>query len=340
MKSHQYGAFSRRSIGVLIIFAANFQAVSCSSTMTIPASQTQSPVDRFGRLQVKSGQLCDESGQAIQLLGVSSHDLKQYPFAPETVDNLAKDWHVSVVRAAMYTDSYGSSYIHEPQVKEAVETIVQAAIRNHIYVIIDWHILVDGDPNQYRQQAKSFFEEMARKYGTYPNIIYEICNEPNGPQVNWKVVKEYADFIIPAIRAIDPHNIIIVGTPVWSTAVRQAAEDPLRDLNVMYALHFYCGTHKETVRNDAKIALSRGLAIFATEWGLTDYTGKGKLDLSEGQAWVDWMKVNKISWCNWSLSNCDEGSAALKPKATMSGPWTDSELTDSGKWVKSQMNAE
>ena len=214
-------------------------------------------VHRYGRLQVKNGQLSDQRGNPVQLRGMSSHDLKQFPFTPNTVSNLAKDWQVSVVRAAMYTDSYGSSYIREPQVKQNVKLIVDQAIRNDVYVIVDWHILVDGNPNQYQEQAKAFFEEMAKAYRGSPNVIYEICNEPNGTNVTWPEIKAYADFIIPAIRAIDPGSVIIVGTGSWCQDVRAAAAAPLNFPNVLYALHFYAGTHRGELRRSADFALSR-----------------------------------------------------------------------------------
>jgi endoglucanase len=250
------------------------------------------------------------------------------------------DWHVSVVRAAMYTDSYGSSYIRDPQVKQTVKLIVDEAIRNDVYVIVDWHTLEDGNPNRYKKQAKEFFKEMAEIYGDSPNVIYEICNEPNGTDVTWQEIKAYAKFIIPAIRAIAPDSVIIVGTDTWSQDVRAAAEAPLNFTNVLYALHFYAGPTHVELRRNADLALSRNLPIFVSEWGLTDYTGKGGLYLDEAQRWVDWMNEHKISWASWSFSNADEGSAALLPTAKMDGPWLDSDLTPSGKWIKSKIQAD
>ena len=296
-------------------------------------------VHRYGRLQVKNGQLSDQRGNPVQLRGMSSHDLKQFPFTPNTVNNLVNEWQVSVIRAAMYTDSYGSSYIREPQVKQTVKLIVDEAIRDGVYVVVDWHILVDGDPNLYKEQAKKFFEEMAMAYRGSPNVIYEICNEPNGANVTWQEIKAYAEFIIPDIRAIDPASVIIVGTGSWCQDVRAAAAAPLNFTNVLYALHFYAGTHRGELRRNADFALSKHLPIFVSEWGLTDYTGKGALDLDEAQKWVDWMKEHKISWAGWSLSNADEASAALQPAVKLDGPWRDADLTPSGKWIKSRIQA-
>ena len=75
------------------------------------------------------------------------------------------DWHVNVFRAAMYTEEDG--YIDDPSVKEKVKEAVEAAIDLGIYVIIDWHILYDGNPNEHKEEAKAFFQEMA----PYTDII-------------------------------------------------------------------------------------------------------------------------------------------------------------------------
>ncbi len=271
---------------------------------------------------------------------MSSHDLKLFPFAPNTVGHLVDDWRISVVRASMYTDSYGSSYIREPAVKQAVKLIVDSALRHDIYVIIDWHILEDGNPNRYKQQAKEFFQEMAGAYGGHPNVVYEICNEPNGPGVTWQEIRAYANFIIPAIRALDPDGVIIVGTDSWSKGLGAAAYAPLQFPNLMYALHFYAGSHRAELRRAADYALSKGLAVFVSEWGLTDYTGRGGLYFDEAEKWVLWMDQHKISWINWSFSPADEGSAALKPNVNIDGPWRASDLSPSGSWIKSKINSD
>jgi endoglucanase len=49
-----------------------------------------------------------------------------------------------------------------------------------MYVIVDWHILSDGNPLANEDAAKAFFAEVSERYKGSPNVIYEICNEPNG----------------------------------------------------------------------------------------------------------------------------------------------------------------
>ncbi len=292
-------------------------------------------VNQYGQLKVEKGQLCAQKGTPIQLKGMSTLGLWS-PYNAETVKNLVQDWHITVLRVAMYTKEYG--YIDHPEFKEKVKMLVDAAISQGIYVIIDWHILSDGDPNQYKEQAKAFFTEMATLYGKYPNIIYELCNEPNGDIVGWENrIKPYAEYLIPAIRAIDPDNIIVVGTDTWSQGVRAAADNPLHYSNILYALHFYAGTHGQSLRNNAEYALSKGIAIFVTEWGVSTSSGGGGVFFDSSQKWLDWMNNHKLSWVNWSISDRNESSAALIPGTGVSGPWKDNELSESGKWVKAKI---
>ena len=52
--------------------------------------------------------------------------------------------------------------------------------------------------NTYIEEAKIFFDKYSKKYKDCPNILYEICNEPNGTIVTWNdSIKPYAETIIP-----------------------------------------------------------------------------------------------------------------------------------------------
>ena len=314
------------------VLSVNIAAIG-SNVGTAEEAVVSNVVKENGFLQVKNGQLCNEKGEPIQLKGMSSHGLNACMFTKNTIKFLVRDWNITVIRAAMYSDGY----IQNPGLmRERMRLMVDKAIEHGIYILIDWHILRDGNPNKHKELAKEFFEEMATAYGKYPNVIYEICNEPNG--VTWEEeIKPYAEYIIPVIRAIDPDNIIIVGTDTWSQGVHDAAQDPLDYSNIMYALHFYSGSHGQELRDKAEIAMSEGLALFVTEFGITNATGGGRLYLEEAEVWMDWMKKNKISWCNWSFSNFAEDSAALEFFTGMNGPWKDSQISESGLWVRSKI---
>jgi len=310
-----------------------------------PPPDYQSVVSRYGQLQVIGTQLCNQDGDSVQLTGMCSHGLQWYPFLKDhTLANLVYDWKIAVIRPAMYIeeskngDFWGGYMVQPEYMKTKAKEIIDNAIELGIYVLIDWHI--HNDPENFTAEATAFYTEMANTYGSYSNIIYEICNEPEN--VTWAVVKSYANDLIPVIRGIDPDNIILVGTPTWCQDVHTAADDPLIGYsNIMYTMHFYAGSHGSWLRDRGDYALSNGLPLFVSEWGTSDHTGGSdeQVYLTESQDWVDWMNTNNLSWINWNFSNKGEASAALMPGVNIGGPWTSDDLSESGKYVKEQIYA-
>ena len=249
-----------------------------------------------------------------------------------TVSWLKTNWKSNLVRAAMGVEDAGG-YISSPTTnKNKVKAVVDAAIANDMYVIIDWHSH-KAESNQ--SQAIAFFQDMARTYGNKNHVIYEIYNEPLN--VSWSgTIKPYAEAVIAAIRAIDPDNLIVVGTPNWSQDVDIAANDPITGYaNIAYTLHFYSGTHGQTLRNKAQTALDRNLPLFVTEWGSVNANGDGGVSTSETNAWVDFMKQKGISNANWSINDKAEGASALFAGASGNGNWTENQLTSSGSLARS-----
>lgn len=293
----------------------------------------ETPVERHGQLSVRGNQIVDKSGQPVVLRGMSlfwSQWQGQYYNEP-AVRWLRDDWNVNVVRAAMGVHSGG--YLTNPKAEQAkVEAVIDAAIKNGIYVIVDWHA---HDPAP--KEAADFFERIARKYGDKANLIYETYNEPL-PKHGWKeVLKPYHQTVIGRIRKFDPDNLVVAGTRSWSQDVDEAAADPLPFTNVAYVLHFYAGTHKQDLRDKAQKALDLGAALFVTEWGTTDANGNGNVDMEETRRWWDFMEQRKISYLNWSIADKDESSAALLPGAAANGGWADSMISPSGKFVRQQI---
>lgn len=307
-----------------------------------------SPVAKHGQLKVVGSQLVDASGSPVQLKGPSSMWLnwESQKFA-EDKQGLAfmrDDWGASLVRAAMgidTTDLRDNDYLTAPDIaKGQVNQIVQNAIDLGMYVIIDWH---DGSADTRLSQATAFFTEMATKWGSYPNVIYETFNEPT-KQAWSTVLKPYHEAVVAAIRAVDPDNVIVLGTGNYSQYVDEPAADPLtRSTNLMYTLHFYSCTHTQKLRDTAIAALTAGLPLFVTEWGATNADGgtprNPQLCLDEAQLWHDWMNENKISWAAWKWDRCADQTCYFSPDSTISttGPWTDAMLNGHASFVRDRM---
>lgn len=305
-----------------------------------PADGANGSVSENGQLQVIGTQLSNAAGDPVVLRGISTHGIAWFPdlSTKPFMQTLKEEWGASVFRIAMYSYEGSDSYVNNPGWnKTKVCSLIDAAIELDMYVIVDWHILADGNPQTYQKQAAEFFAYIASTYPGVPNILYEICNEPNGGTGWSNNIKPYANEIIPVIREHSPEAVIIVGTPTWSQDVDAAAKDPLSCNNVMYALHFYAGTHKEWLRDKANTALAKGLPLFVTEWGTTDASGNGAVDKASSDEWLSYLEEKQISWCNWSLCNKSESSALLLPSAPTTGAMPDSSLTESGKYIKGKL---
>jgi endoglucanase len=242
----------------------------------------------------------------------------------------------------MYTQEYGGYCAggDQGQLKALIDAGVQYATANDMYVIIDWHILSDGDPNQHKDEAIAFFNEMTAKYANHTNVLYEICNEPNGG-TSWSSIKSYANEVIPVIRANDPDAIILVGTPNWSQYVNEAAADPLTGYdNIMYTLHFYAATHKEDLRKTMTTAVEAGLPVFVSEYGICDASGNGAIDEEQANLWVDTLNDYGISYVAWNISNKAETSAIFKSSCTKTSGITREDLSDSGNWLYEMLTKE
>lgn len=291
----------------------------------------------YGALQVIGTQLCDGNGNAVQLRGISTHGLAWFPdyVNAELFRELHDEWKANVVRLAMYTAEYGGycSGGDQKKLKQLIADGVQYATDNDMYVIIDWHILSDGDPNTYKEDAKAFFGEMSETYSGYDNILYEICNEPNGG-TSWSSIKSYAEEIIPVIRANDEDAVILVGTPNWSQYVDQAAADPITAYsNIMYTLHFYAATHTDGLRSTMAAAIDAGLPVFVSEYGICDASGNGAIDEKQANAWVELMDRYGVSYVAWNLSNKSETSAVFKNSCNKLSGFTQEDLSSSGRWL-------
>ena len=290
-----------------------------------------------GKLQVVNGKLCSESGEPVMLRGVSTNGLitaEDYINEP-LFHELSEDRGVNLFRFAMYT--YGVGIVgyctggDKDRHKQDIVKGVELAKAQDMYALIDWHILSDGDPNLYLDEAKLFFAEMADRFRDYNNVLYEICNEPNG--VDWSSVKAYAEQVIPVIREKDPDSVIIVGNPDWSKDLYSVAADPLNYDNIMYTLHFYAASHGQDLRDMAE-ALSRdGLPIFVTEFGVTSSSGGFPRDLESADLWIDLLERENISYCMWSFSAAPEPCSALRTGLLKYSGFADEDYNATGQWL-------
>lgn len=323
--------------------AAPTVAPTAVPTMAPTAAPTAAPaaessfLSTHGALSVNGTDLVDQNGEKIQLYGVSTHGLAWFPqyVNEDSFRTLHDDWKINCIRLALYTDEYGG-YANggdKENLKNLIRNGITYATNQDMYVIVDWHVLNDRDPGVHKADALAFFEEITTEYADYTNIIYEICNEPNG-YATWESVKNYAGEVIPVIRAHDEDAVILVGSPTWSQDIDKAAADPLDFDNVMYTLHFYADTHRDDLRSRLEICVSNGLPVFISEFGTCDASGNGANNFDQTSKWLELAEKYNISFFSWSLCNKAETSALISPSCSKTADWTENELSEAGKWLR------
>lgn len=311
-------------------------------------AQAKSPVETYGPLSISGNKLVDSAGKPVTLRGMSlfwhMHLGGKEFWKSSVVKNVMLDWRASVIRAPIGVESSSSNgftqsgYIDNPtSAMLSARQVIDAAIEHGIYVVVDYHAHY---ANNNRTAAKAFFKELSELYGNTPNIIWEIFNEPIND--NWNQIVAYSNEIIPVIRK-NSRNVILVPTSFYCQNLTEV-DNQLKSKydNLAYVLHFYAGSH--SFRDRLATTMNNGYAVFVSEWGTTDASGNGGYNSSNSQAWLDEMDRLGISNCNWSLGNPEkngvvETSAALEAIANLSGPWTDAEMTTSGKFVRNYLRS-
>ena len=310
-----------------------------------PAAESARPLaspSTSGALHVEGSRLVDAAGEPVQLRGVSTHGLAWYPeyVNQEFFDELKRDWGANVVRLALYSAEEGgyATDALRSKLNELVLRGVEYATAADMYVVVDWHTLTDANPLTNQWAAAEFFRVVSHDLADHNNVIYEICNEPNG-ETTWADVKAYAADVIPIIRANDPDAVIVVGTPTWSQDIQDAAADPLAESNIMYTLHFYAATHQADLRERLRTAVEGGVPVFVTEFGICEASGDGKIDYDSADAWVQLMDELNVSYVCWNLSNKKEAAALIKASSKKTAGFTVDDLSKEGRWLVETLRA-
>ena len=329
-----------KKIRIFRILCAMICCICLMGTLPVEnVSAASTPVKKNGRLSVKGTRLVNSQGKTVVLKGVSTHGINWFPqyVNKAAFKTLRDNWGVNCIRLAMYTEEYNGycSGGNQAELRKLINNGVKYATELGMYVIIDWHILSDGNPAKNKKQAMSFFKYMAKKYKNQNNIFYEICNEPNGG-TSWSTIKSYASSVIKTIRKYDKKNIILVGTPTWSQDVDVAADSLIKGYsNIMYTFHFYAATHGDSYRQKVQAAIQKGLPVFVSEFGISESSGNGRIDKNEANKWMQFLKKNKISYVCWSLCNKNESCSLLKSSCSRTGNFKKLDLSQAGLWYKS-----
>ncbi|RNL55805.1 glycoside hydrolase family 5 protein [Pedobacter jejuensis] len=310
----------------------------CILFYNLTFAQNVNWINRNGALKVVDGKILNSRNVEPQLRGISLSwsvwQGKKY-YNEDVVKWLRSDFNINLLRISMAVQPDGG-YLQNPvEQEELITNTIDAAIKNGLYVLIDWH---DHNAHQHLAQSKEFFSKMAKRYSGKPNVIYEIFNEPE--KIEWQTVKDYATAVIQEIRKYDSKNIIVVGSPHWDQDVDVAAKDPIKGFNnIAYSFHFYASepSHQDVLMQKADMAIALKLPLFVTEWGVGEASGDGKFIVENADKWFAWMERNKLSSANWNVTDKNETTALLKPGASVEGKWNIDMLTPAGVYIRTQL---
>src|SRR5574344_968295 len=326
------------------MFFKTFALVAIAASLALAG-----PVSYYGKLTAKDGQhYREKTGTTqVQVKGMSmfwdTWDVGYNFYKTSVVDALVDKWKVEILRVA-----HGTAGNLNSNWQSLDDAVIQEAIAKDIYVIIDYH---SHTAQNEVSEATTFFTYMAQKWGSKPNVIFEVFNEPNTTGM-WSTVKSYANTIIPVIRKYSS-NLIIVGNSEYSAHPEEAISDPVTDSgnNTAYTFHFYADSHQldggdysgyATFRNRIRNAIQAGRTVFVTEWGTTNADGglsTSNVNTGNSDEWLTFLDNNKISWCNWSVSNKSEASAIFEGQDAYTNPvnWSESGYSTSGKYVYNKL---
>ena len=338
--TYEYGSQStggnEGSVGSGATYMEGYQCNYTLTGQTKDLLYEDTPYGKHGALHVDGLQVKDKYNQPFTLRGASTHGMHWgdgETFLNKTAfQNLRDEWGVNMVRLVSYVTQGGYTQGSKDKLDKHIQEGVSDLTDLGMYAIIDWHVHAEN-PNDKKSEAIQFFDTYSKMYKDQSNIIYEICNEPTGTP--WNQIRPYAVDVVNTIRANDPDAIIVVGTNTWSQDVDEVATNggKIDDLNVMYTIHFYSGSHGESLREKVRTALKAGTPVFCTEFGVCDASGNGGFDLEEADRWIDFFEENGISYCCWSLSKKNESASMLSPECNKVNGFTNADLGATGAWL-------
>jgi endoglucanase len=289
------------------------------------------PLSVSGNKILIGGQTGSMAGMSLSYSNTGFQNEKFYN--PEVVSWLKQDWNANIVRVLVLANMIGDVTEDPTGNKKRIKAVIDAAIANDMYVVVAWEEIILANPNE----LINFYQDMARSYGNTNNIIYEFIHTNLTSDWN-NYLKPYEQQIVNAIRAIDPDNLIIAGTPNFSTRPDIAALNPLTGKNIAYEIAPIALQSLVAVRSYALTALNAGAALFASEFNL-GFNNSPTINFSEADAWVYFLKTNEINTVGFSIEDRNNGfQNALIAKVNPNGNWTNNQLTASGAYQKDMIS--
>jgi endoglucanase len=224
-------------------------------------------------------------------------------------------------------------------VAKVLKPAVDYATGKNLYVIIDHHQIDDlgtgSAPSASAKDANTFWTDVAPKFASYGNVLYEPFNEPISGSSTWAQIKPVVQGFVDTIRSGGASNVIIVPSNSYCQRPGDAASDPPTDpkQNLMFTAHVYPGNWNATFKQQVATAVGKA-PVFFTEWGYILNGGDATLGTSSATWGSDFRALvdgNGASWTAWVTDN------GWTPNIFSDSAFT--QLTDFGTLVKTWLAA-
>jgi hypothetical protein len=276
---------------------------------------TATPTSNLPQLHTEGNAIVTENGDQITLRGVNIVDPQLAAEQRSGIDVLinrvtdqTNGWHTDVIRLPVHA----SRYLADPDnyVSQYLTPAVNACAAAGAYCIVDWHRIEDYNTDQIDQETRAFWDHVAPIYADQPHVLYELFNEPIGPNTwdeDWATWKTVAQPWVDLIRSHAPKTPIIVGSPHWSQFTQYAADDPFTGDNLIYTAHIYPAI-KQSEWEEKFGAPAESVPVFVTEWGYEnspDIQWVIQSTTSEfGKPFRSFVKSHPtMSWCAWNYDH-------------------------------------
>jgi hypothetical protein len=249
------------------------------------------------------------------------------------IDNLK----INVVRVPVHlTDGSGKGY-NQATDKEAyyttrIKPVVDSILAKGWYCIIDYHAILDWDKEADLDNMLAFWAHIAPKYANEPKVLFEMFNEPKSPTGNpitlatWTAYRDRMQTVVNCIRSCAPHNVIIIGSPSWSTRINFAPQAPFAGTNLVYTYHFYPNQGVTGLSSFLGSQIPADLPVFMTEFGYSEGLNDSVTGLHNNpnfpadlKAWFD--ANPHVNWTAWSYSASPTSLSLLAPSGASMKSW-------------------
>ncbi|GAB3679989.1 hypothetical protein GCM10028857_02070 [Salinarchaeum chitinilyticum] len=186
--------------------------------------------------------------------------------------------------------------------------------REHgVYAIVDYHTIEPYDTEDVDERIRTFWNEMAPRYADDPHVLYELFNEPTEPYGSgldsWNTWRDTAQPWVDLVRGHAPDTPLIIGSPMWTSLTRFAAEAPFEGEDLIYAAHIYPSDGPDAWA-DTYSPPTDSVPVMVTEWGYLDVEGNGHdphmrgTTSGWGEPFREWLESHEtVGWTAWCFDS-------------------------------------